>query len=331
MRAIQIAGFGPPESLGLVELPDPEPGRGEVAVAVEAAGVNRLDVLFRSGNYHRGAALPAIPGTEGAGRVVAVGDGVHEFAVGDRVVGWGATGAPGFYAERAVLPVESVVAVPDAVDPGDAAALPTAWLSAYYCLVHLAELGAGQSVLVTAAASGVGGAAVQIAAGAGARVLGTVSSPDKAAWLRGRGVEVVESGAAHDLPSAVGAVTDGRGVDAVLDLVGGDTFAAALRAVARGGRVVSMANVALAPSTVDTRDFYPRNVSIFGFQINDLRDHGWDSRPDLRDLLSGVADGRLAVARDSAFALADAAQAHRRLESREAIGKIILTMDGALA
>lgn len=324
MHAIQVREFGPPENLQWTELPDPEPGPGEVLVAVDAAGVNRLDVLFRSGNYHRGAALPVIPGVEGAGRVVAVGDGVDGFEVGDRVLGWGATGAPGFYAERAVLPEDSLVAVPDAVDLADAAALPTAWLSAYYCLVHLGALDTEQTLFVSAAASGVGSAAVQIGAGLGARVLGTASSLAKTTWLRERGVEVLEP-RAGDLAGAVAEATDGRGADVVLDLVGGDTFAAGLRAAARGGRVVAMANVALAPSTIDTRDFYPRNVSIHGFQINDLRDRGWDSRPDLRELLAAVADGRFTVARDSTFALAGAAAAHRRLESREAIGKIVLT------
>ncbi|MEJ2864791.1 quinone oxidoreductase family protein [Actinomycetospora flava] len=329
MRAVQVEVFGAPEALVCRELPDPEPGPGQVVVAVEAAAVNRLDVLFRAGRYHRGASLPATPGVEGAGRVVALGAGVEAFGVGDRVLGWGATGAPGFYAERAVLPVDSLVPVPTSVELADAAGLPTAWLSAYYCLVHLGAVQAGQTVLVHAAASGVGSAAVQIAAGLGARVLGSAGSPAKADWLTEHGVDVVHTGSSEaDLDAVVAAVserTEGRGADVVLDLVGGTTFAASLKSVARAGRVVAMANVETAPSTIDTRDFYPRNVSIHGFQINDLRDHGWDSRPDLEVLLDGVAAGRFVVPRDSTFALTDAAAAHRRLESREAIGKIALT------
>jgi NADPH2:quinone reductase len=328
VHAIQVEAFGPPEALLWCEVPDPRPGPGEVAIAVEAAGVNRLDVLFRSGRYHRGAALPATLGVEGVGRVVALGDGVDGPAVGDRVLGWGATGAPGFYAERAVLGAEVLVRVPDGVEPADAAALPTAWLSAYYCLVHLGALGAGQTVLVQAAASGVGSAAVQIAAGLGARVLATVGSSTKAAWLESRGVEVVYVG--RDPAELVAATLDrtsGEGAAVVLDLVGGASFAASVKAVARAGRVVAMANVETTPSTIDTRDFYPRNVSIHGFQITDLRDHGWDSRPDLRDLLDGVEAGRFVVPLDSTFHLRDAAEAHRRLESRAAIGKIVLTTE----
>jgi NADPH2:quinone reductase len=117
----------------------------------------------------------------------------------------------------------------------------------------------------------------------------------------------------------------GRGADFVLDLVGGDTFAASLRAVARAGTVVAMANVALAPSTIDTRDFYPRNVHIHGFQVTDLLEHGYDPRPDLQEMLAGLAKGRFRVPIDSTYALADAAAAHERLASRAALGKVILT------
>lgn len=330
MHAIQVEAFGPPEVLIWDEVPDPRPGAGEVAIAVEAAGVNRLDVLFRSGRYHRGAPLPATLGVEGVGRVIALGEGVDDLVVGDRVLGWGATGAPGFYAERAVLGTDMLVRVPGGVDLGDVAGLPTAWLSAHYCLVHLGALRAGQTVLINAAASGVGSAAVQIAKGLGARVLATVGSSAKAAWLESQDVEVVYVG--EDAAELVAATLDrtfGDGAAVVLDLVGGPSFAAGLKAVARGGRVVAMANVATTPSTVDTRDFYPRNVSIHGFQLNDLRDHGWDSRPDLRALLDGVAAGRFVVPRDSTFPLSEAAAAHQRLESREAIGKIVLTTEEA--
>ena len=119
-------------------------------------------------------------------------------------------------------------------------------------------------------------------------------------------------------------LTEGQGANMVLDLVGGDTFAGSLRAVARAGNVVALANVALAPSTIDTRDFYPRNVHIHGFQITDLMEHGYDPRPDLRELLDAVDTGRFTVPVDSTFPLADAAAAHRRLESRAALGKVIL-------
>lgn len=324
MHAARITEFGEPEVLGWVEVDDPVVAPGEVLMTVAAAGVNRADLLFRCGGYHRGPPLPAVPGLEGAGRVLAVGEGVAGLAPGDRVLSWGATGEPGFYAERAVVPADRVLAVPGGVDLTAAAALPVAWLSAWYCLRRLGEVRAGESVLVHAGASGVGSAAVQIAKDAGATVVATGSTPDKLDWIRTLGADVVLDHTAVDVPAEVRRLTGGRGADVVLDLVGGDTFAGSLRSVARGGRVVAMANVALAPSTIDTRDFYPRNVHIHGFQITDLMEHGWDPRPDLRELLDAVASGRFAVPIDATYPLSRAADSHRRVASRAVLGKVVL-------
>jgi NADPH2:quinone reductase len=326
MHVAQITEFGAPDVLALRDLPDPAAGPGEVLIAVEAAGVNRADVLFRSGGYHRGPALPAVPGLEGAGRITAVGAGVDGFAVGDRVLGWGATGAPGFYAERAAVPTERLLPVPDRVPATAAAALPVAWLTAWYCLYRLGRLTAGDTVLIHAGASGVGSAGVLIAKDAGATVIATAGAPDKRAWVRELGADEVLDHRTADVPAEVARLTDGRGANLVLDLVGGDTFAASLRAVGRAGNVVALANVALAPSTIDTRDFYPRNVHIHGFQITDLMEHGYDPRPDLRELLEALDKGRFSVPIDATFPLSDAAGAHRRLESRAALGKVILTV-----
>ena len=323
MHAARIQEFGGPEVLGWTETEDVPTGPSEVLLAVEAAGVNRADLLFRSGGYHRGPRLPAVSGLEGAGRIIAVGVDVTEFRPGDRVVAWGATGEPGFYADRAVMPVNRVLPVPDQVEFTAAAALSVAWLSAWYCLHRLGEVQAGETVLVHAGASGVGSAAVQIAKDAGATVIATAGSPDKVAWVRELGADTVLDHRTTDIPSEVLRLTDG-GADIVLDLVGGDTFAGSLCAVRRLGRVVAMANVALAPSTIDTRDIYPRNVHIHGFQITDLMEHGWDPRPDLRELLDAVASRRFAVPIDSTFPISDAAGAHRRLASRAALGKIVL-------
>lgn len=328
MRAIQIQKFGGPEQLQVVELPDPVPGPGEVLIAVAAAGVNRADVLTRAGQYHRAGKPPLIPGLEGAGTVVAIGDGVDSVTVGQHVVGSGATNAPGFYAELAVVSASRVVPVPDGVDLVQAAGLTTAWLSAWYSLRRLAEVRADEFVLVHAAASGVGSAAVQIAVDAGAQVIAAAGSQEKADWA-------LKAGAHHALDTStlssqelldeVARLTGGHGADVVLDTVGGQTFADSLRAAAHAGRVVALANVAVAPSTIDTRDFYPKNVRIFGFQITALIEHGYDPKPDLAELLAGLADGRFTVPVDSTFALSDAADAHRRLESRASRGKVVLT------
>jgi len=325
MYASRVVGFGPPSALEWCAVPDPQPAAGEVVVEVEAAAVNRADALFRAGRYHRGPALPATPGLEAAGRVIAVGAGVGDFRLGERVLAWGGIGAPGFYAERAAVPVARVLAVPDTVESSAAAALAVAWLTAWYCLHKLGGVRPGDDVLVHAGASGVGSAAVQIAKDAGARVIATAGGEVKLKWVRDLGADVVLDHETADVAAEVLRCTAGRGANVVLDLVGGETFATSLRSTARAANVIALANVALAPSLIDTRDFYPRNVHIHGFQITDLMEHGYDPRPDLQALLAGVAQRRFVVPVDSTFPLSDAAAAHARLESRAVLGKVVLT------
>jgi NADPH2:quinone reductase len=326
MHVVRVTEFGPADTLEWTEVADPTPGAGEILVSIAAASVNRSDLLYRSGRYHSGPPLPAVLGSEGAGTIAALGAGVTGFDVGDRVVIWGGLGAPGCYAEQAVVPADRALVVPDAVDLSVAAATPVAWLSAWYCMHHLVAVRSGEVVLVNAAASGVGSAAVQIVKDAGASVIAVVGSDDKEQWIRELGADHVLRRDRDDVVDEVGKLTAGNGADAALDLVGGDAFTAAVRAVGHAGRVAAMANVALAPSTVDTRDFYPKNASIFGFQITDLMRHGWDPRPDLRTVLAALADERFTVPIDSTFPLAEAAAAHIRLESARTRGKIVLTV-----
>lgn len=332
MRAIQIQQFGGPEVLQVRELPDVAPGAQDVVLAVEAAGVNRADILVRTGRYHRAGQPPLTLGVEGAGTVLAIGPDVTGIGVGQRVVAFGETNAPGFYADRAVVTARKVVRIPAAVDLQAAAALPTTWLSAWYCLHRLAGIRPGEVLFVPAAASGVGSAAVRIALDAGATVIATAGSPEKVGWVSELGAHhVLDSSTVtgEDLIGQVAELTNGKGVDAVLDLVGGQVFADGLRMIGYGGRVVAMANVALAPSTVDTRDFYPKNGRIFGFQINALIEHGYDPRQDLTELLSAVAAGRFTIDVDAVFPLSDAAEAHRYLERRANRGKVLLGGEGA--
>ncbi|MGH9023865.1 MAG: quinone oxidoreductase family protein, partial [Acidimicrobiia bacterium] len=297
---------------------------GEVVIAVAAAGVNRADILMRSGRYHSPPPLPFVPGAEGSGSVVSVGAGVSGFAVGDRVLAMG--GRPGFYAERVAVKESRLVRVPDGVDLLQAATMPVAWLSAWYCLRRLADLKADEQVLIFAAASGVGSAALQIARDVGARVIATAGSADKVKWALDAGAEEAIDHEASDVAAEVSRLTGGRGVEVVLDTVGGEAFGVALRAAGHGGRVVNLANVATAASTVDTRDFYPKNVTIFGFQITNLMGQlGYDPRPDLAELVAGLADGRFSVPIEAALALEDAPAAHRLLEGRHNRGKVVLT------
>lgn len=202
-----------------------------------------------------------------------------DIEVGQRVMALDGVNAPGFYAELAVVPARQVTALPDGLELTEAAALPVAWLSAWYCLRHLAKVTKDDTVVVKAAASGVGSAAVQIAAGTGARVVALAGSPDKTAWAAGFGAHDTLDTSAHPGDAEVEEVlrlTGGRGADVVLDTVGGPAFGRSLREVGHGGRVVALANVALEPSTIDTRDFYPKNAAVLGFQLTNLQIHGYD-------------------------------------------------------
>ncbi|MFF4056236.1 zinc-binding alcohol dehydrogenase family protein [Streptomyces sp. NPDC001668] len=329
MRAVRIDSFGGPEVLVPVDVPDPVPGPGEVLMRIVAAGVNRSDALLRAGVYHRAGRPPLIPGGEAAGVVVEVGEGVTDFAAGQRVMALGGGRSSGFYAELAVVPATHLVALPDGLDLTRAATLPIAWLSAWYCLRHLARVTKDDTVVVKAAASGVGTAAVQIAAEAGARVLALAGSAEKAAWAGEFGADITVDTSAHPDDAEVEEIlrlTDGRGADVVLDTVGGPAFGRSLREVGHGGRVVALANVALQPSTVDTRDFYPKNASILGFQLTNLQIHGYDPRPDLRELAARVAAGVYRVPIETVVPLEEARAAHEQLERRDNRGKIVLAV-----
>ncbi|MFE3031865.1 zinc-binding alcohol dehydrogenase family protein [Streptomyces canus] len=329
MRAVRIDSFGGPEVLVPVDVPDPVPGPGEVLVRIAAAGVNRADALLRAGLYHRAGRPPLVPGVEAAGVVVEVGEGVTEVVPGQRVIALDGGKSSGFYAELATVPATHLAVLPDAVDLTPAAALPVAWLSAWYCLRRLAHVAKDDTVVVKAAASGVGTAAVQIAAETGARVIALAGSAEKAAWAGEFGADVTLDTSAHPDDAEVEEVlrlTDGRGADVVLDTVGGRAFGRSLREVAHGGRVVALANVALEPSTVDTRDFYPKNASILGFQLTNLQIHGYDPRPDLRELAERVAAGVYRVPIETVVPLEEARAAHERLERRDNRGKIVLAV-----
>ncbi|MCW8380523.1 quinone oxidoreductase family protein [Streptomyces justiciae] len=329
MRAVRIDEFGGPEVLVEVEVPDPVPGPGEVLVRVAAAGVNRVDALVRRGVYHRAGKPPLIPGAEASGVIAGLGEEVEGLAVGQRVVALDGGKSPGFYAESAVVPATQVVVLPDGVGLTEAATLPIAWLSAWYCVRHLARVGKGDTVVVKAAASGVGTAAVQIAADAGARVIALAGSAERAAWAGEFGADAVVDTSAHPGDAEVEEVlrlTGGRGAEVVLDTVGGAAFGRSLRQVGPGGRVVALANVALEPSTIDTRDFYPKNVTIHGFQLTNRQLQGYDPRSDLRELADRVAAGVYRVPVETVLPLAQARTAHERLENRANRGKIVLAV-----
>lgn len=322
MKQVIIEQFGGPEVLRVIDADAPTLRDDEVRVRLEAAAINRVDILTRSGKYHSGGKPPLTLGREGAGVVAEVGAAVSAVAVGERVLAFG--GASGFYAEQVAVPQTKLVKLPDGVTFEQASALPTAWLSAWYCLTVLGRPKPGEWALIHAASSSVGDAATQIAKRMGARVIG-VTSTSKTAWVEQNGADAVIDRRTEAVVASVADLTAGHGADVVIDAVGGEAFAQSLKAVAPFGRVVALANVTLADSVMNTRDFYPKNASVHGFQITNLMaQRGYDPRPDLTLMLQMISQNELAPHIDKTYPLSKVAETHRRLETNEHIGKLLV-------
>ncbi|PFG35842.1 NADPH2:quinone reductase [Flavimobilis soli] len=328
MRAIEAVRAGGPEVLTLVERPAPDPGAGEVVVDVAFAGVNFIDTYRRSGVYP--AHFPHVPGSEGAGVVSAVGPGVTDVAVGDRVA-W--VDGPGSYAEQVVVAADRTVPVPDGVDLATAAALMLQGLTAHYLVDSSHPVGPGEDVLVHAGAGGVGLLLTQLAVARGARVITTVSTEAKAELSREAGATAVVRYDQLDdltaqLPEAVRAVAP-EGVHAVYDGVGRTTFDASLASLRPRGILVLFGG---ASGQVPPFDLQRLNSggSLFVTRPT-LGDHV-ATRPELLrradELFHAVRLGALKVRVGGTYALADAGEAHRALEARETTGKLVLEVGG---
>jgi NADPH2:quinone reductase len=324
VRAVVVEKTGGPEALQVVERPVPEPGPGQVVIDVAASGVNFVDVYQRTGVYPK--ELPFVVGSEGAGTVTAVGEGVDGVAVGDRVA-WGQVDGGG-YAETVVLPAERVVPVPDGIELETAAAVMLQGMTAHYLTHSTYPLKRGDTCLVHAAAGGAGGLVVQMASGLGARVFGTVSTAEKAAIAKAHGAEHVIRYTEQDFEAEVKRLTDGRGVDVVYDSVGKTTFDKSLNCLRPRGM---MALFGMSSGPVAPLDVQTLNAKGSLFVTRPSLAHHLLTRDELLwragDVLNGLRSGGLAVRIDSTYPLARAADAHTALESRRTAGKVLLTIE----
>jgi NADPH2:quinone reductase len=321
-RAVQIRRTGGPEVLELVEQDPGAPGPGQARVRVAAAGVNFIDVYFRTGLYPR--PLPFVAGLEGAGRVEAVGPGVADLAAGDRVA-WASV--PGSYAEALVGPAASLVRVPDAVPDEIAAGAMLQGMTAHYLAHGVRTTRPGDQALVHAAAGGAGLLLVQTLARAGARVIGTCSTPEKAALAREAGADAVILYGQEDVAKAVRQATGGRGVDVVYDSVGRDTFEGSLASLRPRGLLVLFGQ---SSGVVPPFDLGRLNALGSLFVTRPSLAHYTATREELElragEILAAVAAQRLRVRIGARFPLAEASRAHEALESRRTTGKLILTV-----
>lgn len=319
MRAIRVHEPGGPEALRLEEVPPPEPGPGQARVRLEYSGVNFIDVYHRTGLYK--LPLPFTPGSEGAGVVDAVGEGVDEVRVGDRVA---YAGQPGSYAEQAVVSASRLVPVPEGVDLELAAAVMLQGMTAHYLSHSTYPLGEGDVALVHAAAGGVGLLLVQLAKKRGARVIGTTSTEEKAALAREAGADEVILYTKEDFTEAVRRLTDGRGVDVVYDSVGKTTFDGSLASLRPRGMLVTFGQSSGPVPPFDLLRLSRGSLFLTRAVLGDYTATRDELLGRARDLFDLIAKGELSVRIDRVLPLEEAAEAHRLVEGRKTAGKLVL-------
>ncbi|MBZ0169555.1 quinone oxidoreductase [Candidatus Methylomirabilis lanthanidiphila] len=320
MRAIRVHEYGGPDVLRYEEVARPEPGAGEARVKIDAVGINYIDIYQRKGQYPD--PLPVIPGREAAGVVDAVGPDVSDLAVGTRVVYAMHVGS---YAEYAVVPARRLVPIPAAIDARVAAAVMLQGLTAHYLTHSTYPLQPGDSALVHAAAGGVGLLLVQMAKRRGARVIGTVSTEEKASLAKEAGADEVILYTRADFEAETRRLTDGKGVHVVYDSVGQTTFDKSLNCLKPRGYMV-LYGQASGPVPPFNPQLLSTKGSVFLTRPN-LMHYTLDRAELLRragDLFDWINAATLTVRIDAAFPLAEAPLAHRRLEERKSIGKLLL-------
>jgi NADPH:quinone reductase-like Zn-dependent oxidoreductase len=340
MKAVYFEEHGGPEALKLGDFDDPVPGHGEVVIDVKATSLNHLDIFVRRGSPGIKIPLPHIPGCDAAGTVSALGDGVTGIAAGDRVLvdptlscgkcesctrgdaticrEFGVVGEHcwGACAEKLVVPGKNVVRIPDHLSFDTAAAAPLVFVTAWRMLITRGRLRAGEDILILGAAAGVGIACIQIAKMAGARVFAAAGSPEKLELCRSLGADVVIDYSEEDFVRRVRKETGKRGVDVCVDYIGAETWVKSLRSLTGGGRLLSCgATTGYEPQT-DLRHIFYRQLEVIGTTMG--------TRDDLLSALKFVFDGTMTPAIGKVCDLRDTADAHRLMEARQVLGKIVI-------
>jgi NADPH2:quinone reductase len=321
MRAARVSEYGESDVLEVDDVSVPEPGPGEVRIEIRAAGINFADIMQRRGHYHGGPQAPYIPGLEVSGVVDAVGENVGR-EVGDEVVTMVDGGG---YAEYVTADATGLFDIPEGLSFEEAAGFPVQFLTAHNCLHGWGNLEEGESVLIHAAAGGVGTAAVQLAREAGAEVYGTASTAEKLDKAASLGCDHPINYVDEDFVEVVGEKTD-HGVDLVLDGVGGDTTARSLEALKHFGRMVVFGAASGRPGQPQTDDILFGNQTIIGYHLGRAMTlkpmRVMEAVPELTELLEA---GTLEVQFDRSFDLEHVKDAHDYIEARESMGKVVIT------
>ncbi len=335
MTAIEISAPGPPSVLRLTDRPDPVPGPGEVLIAVAAAGVNRPDLMQREGRYPPPPGVTDIPGLEVAGHIAALGPPDEHgaprsasgrvWAEGDDVC---ALVAGGGYAEYAVAPGPQCLPVPRGLPLAEAAAIPETFFTVWTNVFDRGRLVAGEWLLVHGGTSGIGTTAIQLACARGARAIATAGTDEKCRAAERLGATRAVNYRTHDFVAAVLEATGNRGVDVVLDIVGGDYTPRNLECLARDGRLVQIGLMGGSDTTISLRRILLKRLTITGstLRIRSVAEKGAIAAALEREVWPLIERGRVAPVVDATLPLDQAAEAHRRLESGEVIGKLVLTV-----
>jgi putative PIG3 family NAD(P)H quinone oxidoreductase len=325
MRAVVVSSPGGPEVLQVGEQDDPVPGLGEVVIDVAAAGVNRADLLQRQGHYPPPAGAPGWPGLECSGRIAEVGDGVEGWSVGDEVC---ALLSGGGYAERVAVPAGQVLPVPAGLDVVSAAALPEVVCTVWSNVFMLAGLRRKETLLVHGGSSGIGTMAIQLAHRLGARVAVTAGSAAKLATCQELGAEVLVNYREEDFAERVRAATDGAGADVVLDIMGASYLARNLDVLATNGRLVVIGMQGGTRAELNLGALFEKRAALLATSLRarpaaekaaivaSVREHVWPL----------IESGDVRPVVDTTFPLDRAAEAHRRLDASEHVGKVLLTV-----
>lgn len=321
MKAIRVHGFGAPDEMKFEDVPDPAAGPGQIVVATRAVGINPVETYVRAGAYPNKPPLPYTPGSDAAGIVESVGEGVGDFKVGDRVYTAGTIS--GAYAEKILCEASQLYALPERVSFAQGAAINVPYATAYRALMQRAQAQEGETVLVHGASGGVGIASVQIALAHKMTVIGTAGSVEGVKLLEKQGVKYVLNH--HDagyISDALGA-TCGRGIDIVLEMLANVNLGVDLTILRRQGRVVIIGS--RGEATIDPRQAMSRDAAILGMTL-------FNVSPDEMRLIHeylgrGLSDGTLNPVIGREFALQDAPRAHQAILELGALGKIVLTID----
>ncbi len=325
MTAIEIDGKGGPEVLVSRQTDVPEAGPGQVLIKVHAAGINRPDVLQRQGLYPAPKGHSPILGLEVAGEIAATGDGATRFKVGDKVM---ALVNGGGYAQYCVAEEPATLPIPTGLSMVEAAAIPETFFTVWHNVFERAALKPGEWFMIHGGTSGIGVTAIQLAKAFGAKVIATAGSTDKCAACTSLGADRAVDYRAEDFVDVVKDVTDKRGVDVILDMVGGDYIERNIRSLGDDGRLVYIAFLKGSKVEVDLMRVMLKRLTITGstLRIRPTEVKGRIARALEEKVVPLIAEGKIRVVMDSSFPLEDVAKAHERLEAGQHIGKIVLTM-----